>query len=375
MNKRMLILTAFLIGILVLSGCSVSTDGNTVANTDTIKVGAYLPLTGEGASWGQNALAGITLALDEINSQGGINGQEIELIVEDDLCTSESVNAVQKLINVDGVSALLGPVCSSAAGPAVPIIQQEQIPNVLIGASAPDLTATGDYIFRVYPSDAFQGKEAAKYIYENMGARKVAVVYVKNDWGQGIKEVFVEEFENYGGEIVYSSGVLQTETDFKTEIGKIEDSEADLLYFPVYPTNAIAAFKQMEELEFEIPIVGGDSLSGEEVVSSGYGDGAIYLVPEIGGAEEIADSIKALDGFEDLEVNFIAPLAYDASMVLFDAIKIAGDDPTAIKEALRVTSYVGAMGSLIEFDDMGDISYSEYSVYIIRNGESAIYHG
>lgn len=365
-----------LIALLVVAGCTSTPTGNvTGPKKEDIKIGLLLPLTGEAASWGQNALAGITLATNKVNAKGGINGQKIKLIAEDDGCSPDSVSAIQKLINVDQVTAILGPICSAAAGPAVPIAQQNGVPTVMVAASAPDLTKTGDFIFRVYPSDAFQGKEGAEFIFNKLGNKEVAVVYVQNDWGEGIKNVFIQHFESLGGKVVYEAGVTQAATDLRTELTKIENSGAEVLYFPVYPNNGLAGFKAAKEMGLDLTIVGADAFAGEEVVQSGFGDGVIYSVPKIEGPDSFNAQINSVPGFADLQISIAAPLGYDAAGVMFSAIQKAGTDRAAIKSALQQTSYPGVSTELIEFDSIGDLKSAIYEFNTIQNKESVPYRG
>jgi branched-chain amino acid transport system substrate-binding protein len=340
---------------------------------EVIKIGVLAPLTGEAASWGQNALAGITLATKEVNDKGGINGRKIEIVAEDDKCSAEGVNAINKLINIDKVVGILGPICSASGGPALPIAQNNGVPVVIISASAPHLTKIGDYIFRVYPSDAFQGKVAAEFMFNKLGKKKVAIVYVKNDWGEGIKEVFKTRFKELGGEIVYEGGVLQDQKDFRTEITKVKASGAEALYFPVYPANGISAFKQMKEMDLKIPVVGGDTFSANEVIESEYADGIIYTEGKINMPEDFEQKIKSLPGFENLQINIVAPLGYDATKVMLLAIEKAGVDKQAIKEALKTTSYQGISNPLIEFDENGDLKSPAFDVKIIKDKHSVPY--
>ena len=157
------------------------------------------------------------------------------MVVEDDRCSSAGANAISKLVSIDNVTAFIGPVCSASAGPGLPIAQNDKTPVIIIGASAPALTKIGDYIFRNYPSDTFQGKFAAEFVYNTLGKKKTAVIFVKNDWGQGIRDIFVERYKQLGGEIVYDEGVIQDATDLKTQITKAKTTNPDILYFPVYP--------------------------------------------------------------------------------------------------------------------------------------------
>jgi branched-chain amino acid transport system substrate-binding protein len=383
MNKTIQIIIGIIVVVIILVGIwygvsrkpttPITTPEPTAPTTkEPIKIGVLAPLTGEAASFGQNSLAGVNLAVKEINDQGGINGRKVEIVAEDDKCSAEGVNAMNKLINVDKVIGIIGPVCSASGGPSLPIAQNSGVPAI-ITASAPHLTKIGDYIFRVYPSDAFQGKVAAEFMFNKLGKKKVAIVYVKNDWGEGIKEVFKSRFKELGGEIVYEGGVVQDQKDFRTEITKVKSSGVEALYFPVYPANGISAFKQFKEMALNIPVVGGDAFDGEEVIKSDYSDGIIYTVAKINIPEDFKVKINSLPGFENLQVNMMAPLGYDSAKVLFLAIEKAGVDRQKIKEILKTTSYQGISNPLIEFDENGDLKNPAFEVKIIKNKQSAPY--
>jgi len=365
MNAKYAIIVALIMIAAVLGGCSGIT-GKAAENSE-IKIGVLSPLTGEAAvSYGQNVIAGATLAAKEINERGGINGKKVKLIVEDDQCSSKGANAVQKLINYDDVLAILGPVCSASGGPALPIAQENKIPVVII-ASAPNLAKIGDYIFRVYPSDALQGKAGTEFIYKELGKRNVALIYVKNDYGEGLKDVFETRFKALGGNIVYVSGVLQTDTDFKTEIMKIKDSGTDVIYLAVYPTNAVQFIKQAKETNLNILIVGAETVSAGEVVDSGYADGVICSVLKVGLNSSFDDKLHQLNGFENLNIMpAFAPVSYDGAMALFSAIEKAGTDRAAIRDALQNTSFQG-VSNYIEFDEDGDLKSSEYVFKVIKD--------
>jgi branched-chain amino acid transport system substrate-binding protein len=210
-------------------------------------------------------------------------------------------------------------------------------------------------------------------MFNKLGKKKVAIVYVKNDWGEGIKEVFKSRFKELGGEIVYEGGVLQDQKDFRTEITKVKGSGAEALYFPVYPANGISAFKQFKEMAFNIPVVGGDAFDGEEVIKSDYSDGIIYTVAKINIPEDFKAKINSLPGFENLQVNMMAPLGYDSAKVMFLAIEKSGLDRQKIKEALKTTSYQGISNPLIEFDENGDLKNPAFEVKIIKNKQSGLY--
>ncbi|MBI3032187.1 ABC transporter substrate-binding protein [Candidatus Woesearchaeota archaeon] len=373
MMKRLpIIALALSVMLIFLLSCSANTE----QNQEPIKIGFVGPLTEEIASWGLNALAGAQLAVNEINNAGGINGRKVELIVEDDKCKQDSVNAITKLISVDKVVGIIGPICSSAAAPAMPIAQQYGVPTITPTASAPELTKIGEYIFRVYPSDSAQGVYAADFIFGKLQKKKVALIYVQNAWGEGLQQVFSKRFMELDGDVVYQAGVSQDEKDFKTELLKVKNSGADVLYFPVYPTNAVAAFKQMKEIKFDIQVVGGDVLDSDEVIKSGYADNVIFTVPDVLFPEEFKQRVKQvqLQGYQPFEVSFVSALGYDAGNVMLSAIEQAGDDKVKIQQALEHTLIEGVSSKIISFDDIGDLKNPQFKVKVIK-GDKAVGYG
>ncbi len=374
-NTKNIIITFCLVTIILLAGCSSTANvAHNTKNNEAIRIGLSVPLTGPAASWGQNALAGTTLAVKEINAKGGINDRRIQIIAEDDKCGDESVNVYQRLINAYKVKAILGPVCSTAAGPALPIVKDYNIPNVIITASAAEFTSIGDNIFRVYPSDAKQGEYAAKFIFNEFGKKKTAIIYANNAWGKPITDKFVEEYISMGGEISYKAGILDEEKDFKLLIAKIKETDAEVLYLPLHPTNGLMVLKQIKEAGIDIPIISGDGLAGEEILSNEYAEGILYTMAESDISETFKNKIKTIPGYKNLEVSIAATYAYDAAIVMFDALKKSDLTSESINANLRKTRIPGVTNSIIEFDNIGDIKNVKFQTYKIENGESVVYN-
>ncbi|KKU13099.1 MAG: Receptor family ligand-binding protein [Parcubacteria group bacterium GW2011_GWC2_45_7] len=341
------------------------------ATTEPIKIGLVAPMTGEGASYGEAAFGGAMLAVKEINDAGGINGRKVELIVEDDRCSSAGANAINKLVNVDKVTAIVGPVCSSSAGPGVPIAQSAGTPVILIGASAPDLTKVGDYIFRNYPSDALQGKFAADFVYNTLGKRKTAVIFVKNDWGQGIRNVFIERYKQLGGEIVYDEGVLQDATDLRTQITKAKAANPEVLYFPVYPQNGVAGLKQIKQLGLTATVVGGDAFIEESILKLPEAEGVLIMEGKTNNPDDFQAKVKQVS---NKSINIITPYAYDAVKIFAKVIEKVGTDQKAIRDELARTVYRYSIAvPVVEFDANGDLKVAEVAVKVIQGGKTVEY--
>lgn len=345
--------------LLLLAACAPS---------ESIKIGYIGPLTGDAASIGAPGVAAAETAVAEINAQGGVLGKQLELIVEDDGCSSTSVQAMNKLLHVDKVIAISGPDCGASAGPAIPLAQQAGVPVVVRWASVPGLTTDRDFIFRIYPSDAFQGAYAAEQLIA-MNYSTVAVLYVQNDYGQGLRDVFVDAFEQMGGVIVLNEGHSQEEIDFKTVLLQVQQENPDVLYLPTYRAAGLAILRQARELGLELPIVAGDAFDTDEIILSEEADGVLYSTAVMNNPEDFRERVFAHTGVAADKVT--APLAYDSIMVIADALERAGStNANAVREALETTSIDGVTFPVIEFDGEGDFKHPAYTMKIVRDKHS-----
>lgn len=370
--NRTIKISLWVVAIIIITMIGYSQIGNK-ANKDTspIKIGTSLPLTGEAASFGEGILAAQQLAIKEINDAGGINGRMLELVAEDDKCDSTGAAAMQKLVAIDNVVAVAGLLCSSSAGSSVSIAQKAGVPVVMI-ASAPKLTQTGDYIFRNYPSDTFQGKFVAEYMFNDLKKTKVAVIYVKNDWGQGTQEVFVSKFKELGGEVVYLDGVNQDNTDFRTTLTKMKTYSPEAIYMPVYPTNAGPALKQISELGINIPVLGGDSFSDPEVTKRKESNGALYVTVRLAALDDFQNKVETVMGKTP---NQFSSFGYDQIKMIAQAIKDAGNtDKVKIRTELAKMKFTQSISSLnAEFDQNRELKSADYDIFVLKNGKTEKY--
>ena len=177
-------------GLLVFSvGCAKNDDGE-------IKIGVILPLTGPGAPYGQAEREGIELAINQFNAGGVVNGKrKIRLIIEDSKTEPASgVSAINKLIQLDKVKVVIGDLASSVTLAMAPIAESHKVLLITPGASNPKISDAGDYIFRLYPSDDYQGKLLAKWA-STKGINQVGIIHINNDFGFGLKDKFKSDFE------------------------------------------------------------------------------------------------------------------------------------------------------------------------------------
>jgi branched-chain amino acid transport system substrate-binding protein len=251
-----------LLGLAALALTPACTRGTTA----DIPVGLYASLTGDGASFGQSSKEGTELAVDEINNAGGVlGGHKLTLLTEDDQSRpDEASNAVLKLITQDKAIAVLGEVASRRSLAAAPIAQRYKVPMITPASTNERVTDAGDYIFRVCFIDPFQGEVLAKFAYNDLKARKAAVLKdIQQDYSVGLTDSVVKNFAALGGRVFdpvsYSSG----DADFKAVLTNIRSLRPDVIFATGYYTEAAVIVRQARELGMTMPILGGDGWVGE----------------------------------------------------------------------------------------------------------------
>ena len=333
---------------IVLSGCAKKADQN------EILIGAYLSLTGTTATFGTSTLHGIQMAVDKTNASGGVLGKQIHLLYEDTQSKpEEAALAVTKLITRDKVRAILGEIASSRTLAAAPIAQQNMVPMVTPGSTNPEVTKKGDYIFRVCYIDPFQGEVMARFTFETLGLRKVAMIKdVKNDYSIGLAQFFTEEFTRLGGQVIGEQAYSEQDTDFRAQLTAIKGLKPEAIIVPGYYQESALLVKQARDLNMTMPFVGGDGWdSGKLIEVGGEAMNGTYFTNHYAAddtlavVQEFVSAYKQRFGGETPDA--MAVLGYDAALILFDAIGRAGsDDPTKIRDALsRTVGFPGVSGT------------------------------
>jgi branched-chain amino acid transport system substrate-binding protein len=327
------------------------------ARGQDIVVGEFASLTGSEATFGINSNNGVQLAVDEINSTGGLlGGRKIKVVVEDDQSKAGQPSAaVKKLIASDKAIAIVGEIASSRSLEAAPICQEAKVPMISPGATNPAVTEKGDYIFRVCFIDPFQGTVMAKFALENLKAKKVAVLMdVKTDYSKGLAQYFSEYFKSHGGEIVversYSGG--GGDRDFRAQLTAIKAAQPDAIFVPGYYTEAGLIGKQARSLGIKVPLLGGDGWDSPKLgeIASGALDGC-YFSTHFSPKDvtpKVQDFVKKYVAKFKATPDGMAPLGYDAMLILAHAIKTSNSlEGAKIRDALAaVKDFDGVTGKI-----------------------------
>ncbi|MEK6963968.1 MAG: ABC transporter substrate-binding protein [Nanoarchaeota archaeon] len=363
MNKALI----GLIGVLLLLVACGQQPGSSAK--EPIKIGSILPLTGDGAAMGLSLQRAIQLAEDEINVAGGIHGRPLNVIFEDGQCTGkQGSNAANKLVNIDQVPAIIGGMCSPETLAAAPIAEGK---TVLLspGSSNPTITQAGDYTFRDYPSDAFAGKFAAEYMYNQLEKRKVAILSCLNDYCKALGEVFKKRFTELGGEVPIRQEYEMDARDLRSQLSQIKETNPEAIYFLGFTEGSISGLIQAKELGINIPLLGGDSWDDPDIHKKAgkAAEGIQWTVTNTPANEVFKNKINAK--FGDVDITVATAQAYDAAHILADILRKVGPDAAKIKDELyKVKDYQGVSGT-IGFDENGDLLGAKYVVKTIKKGK------
>lgn len=372
------------------------------AQQQGLKIGALMALTGPLQAYGETCLKGAQLAAEEINAQGGVLGGKLALAIGDDQTSPQpGVDAAQKLVSVEAVSAMVGALSSGVTIPvAATVTSRAGVPQISPASTSPVITslADGDFLFRTVPSDAFQGVAMAQVAKEK-GVKAVSIVYVNNDYGQGLADAFKTAFEKLGGKVAASLPYEEKQASYRGELQRAAQGRPETLVLVAYPGDGIPLLRQSLEGGFFTKFLFSDGMKAPEIISA---IGAQYLngtagtapeaLPDFPSAKTFADAYRAKYG--ELPPKPYIDSSYDAVYLLaLAAEKAKSSDGKAIRDALREVAnapgekvgpgqwakakqliaagkdvdYVGAAGQH-EFDAQGDVP-GTFAHWEIQNGE------
>lgn len=319
-----------------------------------IRVGFYGALTGPTATFAISGRNGARLAVEDLNRAGGLLGERVELLVEDDRGeASEAASAVTKLITRDHVVALIGEFASSRTLAAAPIAQSEHVPMISPSSTNVAVTQKGDYIFRACFIDRYQGKVLATFARQNLKASTAAIlVDAKSDYSVGLAEAFRADFEKAGGRVVAELKYAEGDSDFSAQLTKLRPLAPDVLVVPGYYTDAGLIARQTRSLGLTAVLLGADGWDSPKLTEIGGAamDGAYlsnhYSVDDP--APAVHAFVAAYEKAYGAPPDSIAALSYDAARVLFDAIRRAGStEGKRLRDALAETrGFAGVTGAI-----------------------------
>ncbi len=357
------------------------------ASSDKVfKIGGIGPVTGAAAVYGLAVKNGAQIAVDEINADGGINGYQIEFNFQDDEHDAEkSVNAYNTLKDW-GMQVLMGTVTSA---PCVAVADKTNADNMFqITPSGSSVEcAQNPNVFRVCFSDPDQGAASATYIAENKLAEKIAVIYDSSDvYSSGIYEKFAAEAANQGLEIVDAEAfTADSNKDFSTQLQKAKDAGADLVFLPIYYTEASLILKQADTMGYAPKFFGCDGMDGilqVENFDTKLAEGLMLLTPFAADAQDeltqkFVTSYK--ENYGETPIQFAAD-AYDAIYAIKAAMEEADITPETsvsdtcdkMKEAMLNIKVNGLTGEDMTWTEDGEPHKAPKAVKVVDGAYQAM---
>ncbi len=324
-----------------------------------IKIGAIFALTGSASIHNKYGSSVLKVAVSELNKKGGLLGKKINLIFYDNHSTAlGSKIAAEKAVK-DSVVAVIGASWSSHSLAIAPILQKNKIVEISPMSTNPKYTLIGDYIFRVCFNDIFQGKAIAKFVHQNLKAKKVVVfTNEENSYSPTLSKAFIKNFTKLGGKVLDERGYLEEVTNFDDLFINFSSINPDIIVLTGYERDASFIIRRARDLGIKTTFVGGDGFS--EAMFN-YEKNALegnYFVAEWSPETKTKESKKFIDLMEKKQSGEIVStmaIYYDSIQILFEAIKKANSiNSTEIKNALyKIKNYPGVTGP-ITFDKNGD---------------------
>ena len=366
MIKKLLLVVAVLSLLIPVTACAEK-------EAETIKIGVVMDLSGDLAAMGDRMLNGGRMAVEEINAAGGVLGKQVELVEEDGKTDpAAGLDRVKKLIEIDGVQVIVGPMISGSSKLAIPYASEHKVPLVTMSATAFELSELEgtEWFFRVCLLDDAQGRVLADVVIEK-GYTRVASIVLDNLYGKGVRDALAEGLQEKGwtGEVVAEVEYDEAKKDYRTELGQIKDSNPDVVLVVSYADDGIIVFKQALEVGLdEVAWLGCDGNYGsglfKEPKSAEFMEKAI-----VAGTRTVGSGAK----YEQFVANYTSKFGeapeiycdttYDAVWAVAKAIEVAGVyDGTAIRAALAGLSFEGATGP-ISFDERGDRASGTFELW------------
>ena len=357
------------------------------AEGGAFKIGAIGPSTGDAAVYGIAVQNGAELAVKEINEAGGINGYQIEYNFQDDECDNEkSVNAYNTLKDW-GMQMLVGTTTSGCCIAVAAESANDNLFQLTPSGSSVDILKNNDNVFQVCFTDPNQGVGAAEYIGTNGVAQKVAVIYDSSDvYSSGIYEKFAQEAANQSFEIVSAEAfTASNKTDFSVQLQKAKDAGAELVFLPIYYSEASLILTQANSMGYAPKFFGCDGLDGilnVENFDASLAEGVMLLTPFAADAEDEATKsfVSAYEAAYGGTPNQFAADAYDAVYVLKAAIEKSGATPAEsvsdicdkLKGAMAEISVDGLTGEAMSWDADGAVNKAPKAMEIVNGTYSLI---
>lgn len=331
------------------------------------------PMTGQYASFGQQMKGGAEQAVADINAKGGVNGEQLRLVVGDDVCDPKQAVAVANQFAGENVKFVAGHFCSGSSIPASAVYADEQIIMISPGSTNPKFTdeRPSDGVFRVCGRDDQQGEVAGAYLIEHYAGKKVAFINDKTAYGQGLADATQAVYERLGGATAMTESYTAGEKDYSALVSKLKQAGVEVLYVGGYHTEAGLIKRQMKEQGMDTVLMSGDALVTDEywAITGDAGEGTMMTFsPDPRRNPDAKPVVDALTAAGKTAEGY-ALYTYAAIQIYADAVTTAGNtDFEPVVAALNAGDFKTVLGDL-KFNEKGDVTLPGYIMYEWKAGK------
>lgn len=353
---------ALFVGAVLYVGCNRREN-------ESVRIGSVLSLSGTLANYGELEKRGFDLAVERVNQAGGVNGRRLEIAYEDSaLDPKRAISAYNKLVSVDRVPIIVGCVGSSVCLAVAPLATRDHIVVMSAGATSPNLSGVSPFFFRVAPSDTQGAAVLADWVLDQ-GGKKIAILYLENDYGLGQKNVTVQRLAERGTKAVLIDSCLPEASDLRPQIERIRKAEPDVVLLLTQSPEAGYFLKQAAEAGFRVPAYGGDALSDPSIVNIAgkAAEGTRFLLPARGGGAGYSEFADAFRARYKAEPDAVAMKAYCLMIVAAEALRKAAYDGDSLRNCLAKIEVDTPMG-VVSFDSKGDIGQVQFERLQYKQG-------
>jgi branched-chain amino acid transport system substrate-binding protein len=362
---------------LVAAACgssSPSSSSSSGAGGSPIKIGFFAPESGFAAADGASAYDSAQLAVKDLNAAGGVNGRKLQLVNYDDASDpKQAVTIATRLVTQDKVTAVVSGSYSDQTLAVAPIFQRDSIPMLAAYAINPGIPATGDYIYQQDFNGIVEGRAGAVALINNLGAKKVAIVAIKNDFGSSLVQGFTEAAKALGATIVATDYNQFGEKDFTPILSRDKSKGATGFYMAQYYTEGQQFINDWNTLGFKYPLVGTEGIDSTTQFFQPVGvkaNGLVFTTPFNRDSTEavVKNYVTSFTAAYGHAPDMVGATTYDSFLVLAQAMKAKGTSPSQIKDGIAATTnFVGTTGTIQKYIK-GQV-VKAVDLQIIKNGE------
>ena len=380
MKKFFAILMAVLMAVSMFAACS-SAGAEAEAEVNVLKIGMTGPLTGGAAEYGKAVECGIEIAVEEINAAAEANGGlKLAFKAEDDEADGEKAVSGYNVLKDWGMDVFIGTVTSGACNAVAPEAVADQIFLLTPSASSPDVAMAGASTFQMCFTDPNQGASAAEVIAMNWADATIGLVYdSSDDYSSGLYQGFMNKAEELGLNVVAETAfTADTKADLTTQITECKDKGCDLVFLPIYYTEASQILNAASKMGYDPTFFGCDGMDGilsVEGFDSALAEGLALMTPfDANAADEATQSFvaKFKEKMNGMVPNQFAADAYDCVYAVYAAATAteltgaedASDICAALVEQFNTMSFDGLTGKGMTWDENGMISKIPAAVVI-----------